>query len=721
MPRDLSLGNGALLINFDPTYQLRDVYYPRVGQENQTAGHPCRFGIWVDGQFSWTTDAGWERTMHYEHDTLVTDVHLTNDVLGITLQCNDTVDFHEDVLLRRCIVLNHHPFPREVRLFYHHDFHLYSTEVGDTVYFDPHTNTVIHYKRDRYVLINGGVVVTDPTNPQALPTFKQGFAGWATGKKEVAGSEGTWRDAEDGVLGGNPIAQGSVDSTVQINLTVPPTGHPGTPPDENAPLADGLATAFVWICLEQAYRRVEKLDQRVLEKTPMVLLTRTHDYWHLWANEQDYDYGELPDRLVDLFKRSLLVVRTQIDNGGAVIAANDSDVVTYGQDTYSYMWPRDGALVTYALILAGYRTTIRHFFDFCSQVISDDGYFLHKYNPNGSLASSWHPWEVDGKAQLPIQEDETALVVSSLWQWFQHARNVEDVKPWYRSLIIATADFMADYRDKETGLPQESYDLWEERRGVLAWTVGAVYAGLNGAANFADAFGETAAGTKYRDAANGIKAAVERYMYHNELGRFVRMVTCQPDGTMAQDLTLDSSMIGLFYFGMFPADDPRIIRTMEAIRDKLWVQTAVGGMARYENDHYQQQSDAVPGNPWFICTLWLAQWMIAKSCTEADLAEALPLLNWVADRALPSGILAEQVHPFTGAPLSVSPLTWSHATYVATVVEYLDKKAELSADPETGTPLYFRERRSIRTQHQHHATIKKIGVAAPPRPEDPQT
>ena len=720
MPRDLSLGNGTLLINFDPSYQFRDVYYPRVGQENQTAGHTSRFGVWVDGTFTWTTDAGWERRLLYKHDTLVTDVRLTHAVLGITLECNDAVDFHENVLLRRCTVVNHRPTPREVRLFYHHDFHLYTTDVGDTAYFDPHTNTQIHYKRNRYVLINGGVVQADPHDAAAAPTLQQGFAGWATGKKEVNGSEGTWRDAEDGVLGGNPIAQGSVDSTVQINLSVPPTSHPGPPPSD-APPADGWVSAFLWLCLGEDYKQVAALNKRVLERTPMALLTRTHDYWHLWANEQDFDYGELPERLVDLFKRSLLVVRTQIDNGGAVIASNDSDVVAYGQDTYSYMWPRDGALVTYALVLSGYRTTIHHFFEFCARVITGDGYFMHKYNPNGSLASSWHPWEVDGKLQLPIQEDETALVISTLWQWFQHARNVEDVKPWYRPLIIAAANFMATYRDPETGLPQESYDLWEERRGVPAWTVGAVYAGLTGAANFADAFGETEAGARYREAAKEIKAAVERYLYHNELGRFVRMVSRRADGTLEQDLTLDASMIGLFYFGMFPADDDRIVRTMEAIRSALWVNTPIGGLARYEHDHYQQQSDEVPGNPWFICTLWLAQWLIARACTEAELEDALPLLEWVADRALPSGILAEQVHPFTGAPLSVSPLTWSHATYAATVVEYLDRKGELNTDPTTGTPLYFRERRSIRTQHQHHATIKKIGVAAPPRPEDPKT
>ena len=33
--------------------------------------------------------------------------------------------------------------------------------------------------------------------------------------------------------------------------------------------------------------------------------------------------------------------------------------------------------------------------------------------------------------------------------------------------------------------------------------------------------------------------------------------------------------------------------------------------------------------------------------------------------------MAEQLHPFTGEPLSVSPLTWSHAAFVASVERYL--------------------------------------------------
>ena len=89
-----------------------------------------------------------------------------------------------------------------MRVFLHHDFHISGSEVGDTALYDPELGAIIHYKRDRYFLIGGG------TPPH------YNLAQFATGKKRVSGAEGTWRDAEgDGQLSGNPIAQGSVDST----------------------------------------------------------------------------------------------------------------------------------------------------------------------------------------------------------------------------------------------------------------------------------------------------------------------------------------------------------------------------------------------------------------------------------------------------------------------------------------------------------------------------
>jgi GH15 family glucan-1,4-alpha-glucosidase len=129
---------------------------------------------------------------------------------------------------------------------------------------------------------------------------------------------------------------------------------------------------------------------------------------------------------------------------------------------------------------------------------------------------------------------------------------------------------------------------------------------------------------------------------------------------------------------------------MNAIKERLWVKTDVGGIARYEGDIYHRVSDRlqeVPGNPWFICTLWLAQWTIAKAQNSEELQEAIPILEWVASRALPSGVLAEQVHPFNNQPLSVSPLTWSHATFVTTVLEYVSKAGEVDICPSCGNPM----------------------------------
>ena len=229
-------------------------------------------------------------------------------------------------------------------------------------------------------------------------------------------------------------------------------------------------------------------------------------------------------------------------------------------------------------------------------------------------------------------------------------------------------------------MPLPSYDLWEERRGIAAFTCGAVWAGLKAASRFAGAFGEQALAEQYDTAAACIRTGVEGLLYRPELNRFVRMVRHRSDGTWNIDETVDSSLFGLWYFGMFSPEDPRIAQTMQVVQDRLWVKTAVGGMARYENDFYHQQSQDianVPGNPWFICTLWLAQWFIAIAKNREDLNKALPLFDWCVHHALPSGVFPEQTHPYSGVPLSVSPLTWSHGTFVAAVQEYLRQEQKL--------------------------------------------
>jgi GH15 family glucan-1,4-alpha-glucosidase len=50
----------------------------------------------------------------------------------------------------------------------------------------------------------------------------------------------------------------------------------------------------------------------------------------------------------------------------------------------------------------------------------------------------------------------------------------------------------------------------------------------------------------------------------------------------------------------------------------------------------------------------------------------------VCDKAQKSGVLSEQIHPYTGEQISATPLIWSHAEFVDTIAELVIKKQELS-------------------------------------------
>src|SRR5262249_40913391 len=162
-----------------------------------------------------------------------------------------------------------------------------------------------------------------------------------------------------------------------------------------------------------------------------------------------------------------------------------------------------------------------------------------KYNADGSLASSWHPWIRDGREQIPIQEDETALV---LWALGEHVARDSDVRflaPAYSRFVSLAADFLYEFRDKDTGLPNPSWDLWEERFGVHAFTVASVHAGLIAAATMSELLGETERAARYKTGAAEVRAGFQRYLFHDDLGRYVRMGTRQ-NGGYWHDVTIDS-------------------------------------------------------------------------------------------------------------------------------------------------------------------------------------
>ncbi len=655
MPRSIVIGNGSVLVGYDANYSLRDLYFPRVGEVNQTMGSLCRTGFFVDGRFAWLTDPLWVRDLGYEEDALVTRVTLQHPGLGIEVRFRDCVDMARNHYLRE-LTLESASGWRVARVFFHYDWFIDGSDIGNTVLYDPRHRAVIAYKDDRYFLLGG----------RSGPEF--GLWSWACGKKGGQFA-GTWVDAEDGELGRNPIEQGAVDCTIGFDV---------------GPAAAAERKALThWVCMGERWEEVARYGQDlILARGEASYRNRTVTYWRVWSDKEHRHIEEALGRPArDLYRRSLLAARAHTDSRGAIIAATDFDITKFARDTYAYVWPRDGALVANALDRAGHEDVTRHFFHFCRRVLQPEGYFLHKYTASGHVGSSWHPWtNASGDRVLPIQEDETGLVLWALWEHYRIHRNLDFVVDLYSTLVLPAADWMAGFFDPGTGLPLPSWDLWEERWGVHAFTVGAVHGGLQGALSFAQLFGDGAARDRWSAAIARLRGAADRHLFRPELGRFARRVVPRPDGTVEVDQALDSALHGLWRFGMYEPAEPRLAATVRAVADGLRSRGACGGLARYQDDPYfrvEPDVSAVPGNPWFICSLWLAQWMIATAAGAADLEPARAIIDWTVAHQIPGGLLSEQLDPHTGAPLSVSPLTWSHAEYVITVDDYVRRAGRL--------------------------------------------
>ncbi|MGB9904811.1 MAG: glycoside hydrolase family 15 protein [Desulfotomaculales bacterium] len=659
MPRPVVLGNGSILVAFDRNMVMRDFYYPYVGQWNHIMGNKNNVGFWTEGRFAWLDSPGWERSLGYLQDSLVARCRAEHRELSLALESLDAVHFRDNIYLKRLRVKNLSGREREVRVFFTQDFSIDETEVGDTALYDPQLHTVYHYKKNRYFMVDGYCGT-------------ERFFQFATGTKRFAGAEGTWRDAEDGVLSGNPIAQGSVDSTISFRFLLG---------------AGEAKDVFYWVVAGRNFQEVRHLDGQVWNSGAADLLEKICAYWRSWLARSRLNFADLPESVARLYNLSLLMIRAHLDRNGAFIAAADSDIMETNRDHYCYLWPRDGALAACALIRAGYGELAKSFFAFCANALTEGGYLLHKYNPDGTVGSSWHPW-LDAKT-LPIQEDETALVLYAFGKYYAFLGDLETAAGYFRTLVKPAADFLAAHFHPGLGLPRESYDLWEERRGIFTFTAAAVVAGLKAAALLAGLLSEKESAALYRERAGQIEEGIAAHLYDPVLGRFVRGLVQDGEGDYHKDPVLESSVLGLFFLGVLPADDPRLAETAAKIEEGLWVKTPVGGLARYAGDYYFRRSpdsERVPGNPWIICTLWLAQWYAARAADLAGLAPAKALLHWAAAYALESGALPEQLHPESGEPLSVAPLVWSHAAFVLAVRDYLERYALLTREPCPGRP-----------------------------------
>ena len=645
------LSNGELCVALDHRGLVRDMYYPHVGYEDHVRGHYLHHvGIFTDNHISWLADdPNWRIIVGSGEEALASTITARNDAIQVELHFTDVVYNERAIFLRIVNVTNLRTEPREIKLYMAHQYEIGKTHGGETAYYDPVRHCIIHYKGRRVFLMNATL-------------DGQQFDDYAVGLINSFGQEGTFLDANDGKLSQNAIEHGLVDSVMGLY----------------AQYAGGQTRqTCYWVCAGQSIPAVHALNDYCIIKSPRHLVRTTSDYWRAWINAYQWSFHGLSKDHIVLFKRSLMLLRAHVDVDGGILASLDSDMLQSGNDTYSYIWPRDGAYAAMALDRAGDTNVARRFFEYCSNVMTSDGYLMHKYLPDRSLGSSWHPWIKDGKFQLPIQEDETASVIVALRDHYRYSRDLEFLEAMYNTLVETAGNFMVEYRDLVTRLPLPTYDLWEEKRGSSTYTCSAVYGALKAAAELSKILGKLENETRYETAADEVRDGILRHLWSETDGVFLRMIHMGPQGTDVERTIDMSSAYGPFAFGILPPDDQRMTRAFENTVRALSDGVAAGGMGRYVGDIYSRDDHRPPGNPWFITTLWYAEYLIAVAKNEKDLEKVKDIFTWVTKHALASGVLAEQIRAETGESTSAAPLAWSHAAYITAVLKYMDKIEEL--------------------------------------------
>ncbi len=640
MGRPVVLSNGQLFVGLDEHGLVHDFYYPYVGLDNLTNARNSqhKIGIWVDGRFSWVDDGSWQIDVTFEEGALISDITMHSSDLAITLHCKDFIDPGYNAFIRQIKITNEADKLRDVRLFMHQVFQISRAGRADTAMFVPDDNYILDYK-GRCCLLAAGRFA-------GAGDFDQ----YAVGNYAIEGKAGTFKDAEDGELSGNPVEHGGVDSVIRFRKEV--EAHVSFDVDYWIVAADSQSDAQV----VHTHLKYYSIDER---------LEATRSFWRTWLAPAHDKLQKIPESFRTEVEKSLLVIKAHCDDRGSILASGDSSIFNFGRDYYCYCWPRDAAYAIWPLIRLGIYGEARNFFEFARSTMHRDGYLMHKYQPDRAIGSTWHPLIHGRFKDLAIQEDETAMVIFMLGEYYNASKDTVFIESFYDTFVVPCATFMANFIDEDTGLPHASYDLWEQKFLTSTYTVSVVIAALETATKLATALNRPEEDSAdWKRAANRMRENLQ--ILYNPDGFFRKGLLLEPDGTLTYDDHLDiSSLYGPYMYARLPLNDPRMQSMFERVSQTLYNSSPIGGVVRDDADAYFLAKQQYRGNPWIVCTLWLGQYFEALDKRD----EATGLLQWALDRRLPSGVLSEQFDPETGYAISVAPLVWSHAEFTNTALD----------------------------------------------------
>ncbi|NUS79023.1 MAG: glycoside hydrolase family 15 protein [Streptomyces sp.] len=400
-------------------------------------------------------------------------------------------------------------------------------------------------------------------------------------------------------------------------------------------------------------------EPRPPETDPFDALATSVEDWQAWSDRCRYD-GPYKDVVL----RSLITLKalTYVPTGGIVAAATTSLPEELGgvrNWDYRYCWLRDSTLTLGALLSAGYHEEAEAWRDWLLRAVAGDPADLQiMYGLAGErrLPEFELPWlngfhdsrpvRIGNEAVKQLQLDVYGEVMDSL----SLARSSGlSPKPHIWSIQCALVEFLREaWRQPDEG-------LWEVRGGrrqfvhskVMVWV--AVDRAVRAVEDNPELDGDLEGWRAMRDE---VHREVCEKGFDAERNTFTQSYGSRE---------LDASLLLIPRVGFLPPDDPRVIGTVDAIREEL----GHGGfLRRYSTDG--TTVDGLPGDEgtFLVCSFWLADALHMTGRTK----EARELFERLVALANDVGLLSEEYDPVHECHLGNFPQAFSHIGLVNTAL-----------------------------------------------------
>ncbi|MEU5824587.1 glycoside hydrolase family 15 protein [Streptomyces sp. NPDC047803] len=418
-------------------------------------------------------------------------------------------------------------------------------------------------------------------------------------------------------------------------------------------VSEGEKVAFVLTWHPSHSPRPKRVD-------PYQALENTLTDWAEWSARCKYE-GPYREAVV----RSLITLKalTFGPTGGIVAAPTTSlpeEIGGVRNWDYRFCWLRDSTLTLGALISAGYLEEAAAWRDWLLRAVAGDPADLQiMYGLAGErrLPESELPWLRGYENSAPVRIGNAAVrqrqldVYGEVIDSLRLARDAGlDDKPHAWSLQLSLLGFLeSTWREPDEGL----WEIRGQRRHFVHSKVMAWVAADRAVRSLED--DPTLAGDA--DRWRAMRDAVHREVCEKGYDP-VRNTFTQSYGSRE----LDAATLLIIRTGFLPPDDPRVIGTVDAVREELG--SGDGLVRRYSTDG--PSIDGLPGGEgaFLACSFWLADALRMTGRTD----EATELFEQLLDLRNDVGLLAEEYDPVARRQLGNFPQAFSHIGLVGTAV-----------------------------------------------------